>query len=229
MLKELSHIGVKTWDLEKSMAFYIDRLGGDVVRDVYSVDGKSRYIYAEIAQCIVELIPAESENDQGVEHTAFLLLDKSLDETFERSVAAGAGVDVAPRTAYSGVGRLCFLTEPSGLRIEIVEREEHLRKDFAGKGWIKNYLYDLLPMPAGQKDAILKIYREGLGMEQRGDDLIFGADTLKYREGVRPEFVLQARDAETLAKLAEGAEIVPDDGEGVVLLSPEGVRVRIVL
>ena len=211
MLKELSHIGVKTWDLEKSMAFYIDRLGGDVVRDVYSVDGKSRYIYAEIAQCIVELIPAESENDQGVEHTAFLLLDKSLDETFERSVAAGAGVDVAPRTAYSGVGRLCFLTEPSGLRIEIVEREEHLRKDFAGKGWIKNYLYDLLPMPAGQKDAIL------------------GADTLKYREGVRPEFVLQARDAETLAKLAEGAEIVPDDGEGVVLLSPEGVRVRIVL
>lgn len=229
MLKELSHIGVKTWDLEKSMAFYIDRLGGDVVRDVYSVDGKSRYIYAEIAQCIVELIPAESENDQGVEHTAFLLLDKSLDETFERCVAAGAGVDVAPRTAYSGVGRLCFMTEPSGLRIEVVEREEHLRKDFAGKGWIRNYLYDQLPMPEGAKDTIFRIFRDGMGMEQRGDDLVFGADTLKYRENAEPEFVLQAKDEETLNRLAEGAEVVPDDGEGIVLLSPEGVRVRIVL
>ena len=55
------------------------------------------------------------------------------------------------------------------------------------------------------------------------------ADTLKYRENAEPEFVLQAKDEETLNRLAEGAEVVPDDGEGIVLLSPEGVRVRIVL
>ncbi len=41
MIKELNHIGIRAGDFEKTLDFYQKTLGGTIIRDSRSLDGKA--------------------------------------------------------------------------------------------------------------------------------------------------------------------------------------------
>ncbi|HML48811.1 MAG TPA: VOC family protein, partial [Clostridia bacterium] len=105
MVKEINHIGIKSYRMEDTLHFYVDLLGGEVIKNAGSTDGRFRFVYVQIASGVVELITSLEEKDQGFAHVAFLLADKSLDAHHDAVCAQGCTFTLAPKLSSSGDGR----------------------------------------------------------------------------------------------------------------------------
>lgn len=122
----LAHIAVMTNDLEASIAFY-ELLGGEVLDTaaVPTPQGDKRLVLMDVANLVLELIapPVPMDLQEGVvSHFAVYVDD--LDKTV--AALRAAGVDAARFTEkkeldiFGGICN-CFLTGPSGERIELME------------------------------------------------------------------------------------------------------------
>jgi catechol 2,3-dioxygenase-like lactoylglutathione lyase family enzyme len=127
MIKELNHIGVRTADIDNALHFYVDILDGKIIRNGGSADGKSRFIYIQLCDGVIELLGSKpGETNFGLQHVAFLV-DCDLQAAYQTILAQGLEFTVPPRPAASGNGVLAFFREPGGATFELIQREENIR------------------------------------------------------------------------------------------------------
>ena len=128
MIKELNHIGLLTTDIEASKNFYVNILGGTIIRD-HKDDAGSLFVYIQLALGVIELIRVPADNaNKGFVHIAYLIDDlKSLDEYYEDLKVKGYEFTLAPKPTTAGDGRLAFFNDNSGVSFELIERKENIR------------------------------------------------------------------------------------------------------
>jgi len=163
MIYELNHVGIVIRDLEKSLAFYQDVLGAKVVARNVIPSSQTDVIYLQISGGMIELLhrrePAANEVF-GITHIGFMTDD--LDADYRALVDTGGEPLVPPKVAGTGVGRLGFLRDPNGARVELLQREVDVRTVPIEHGIIKSF--DHYSVRADDLVAARDFYGLRLGM-----------------------------------------------------------------
>lgn len=163
MIYELNHFGIVVRDLKKSLDFYKDLMGASIVYEGYIPPTKTQVRYLLIVGGLIELLhPAEPtpETQFGITHIAFMSND--LDADYARLIGLGYAGHVAPKVAGSGVGRLAFLGDPNGARVELIQRDVPMRENPPKHEIIRSF--DHYSLLANDLDGALKLYRDVMGM-----------------------------------------------------------------
>jgi lactoylglutathione lyase len=122
---ELIHTCYRITDPERSVAFY-EALGLEQRRELPIRDEAVNYFLGVPGQDSPELeltynFGVDSyELGTGYGHVALTVED--LDGTLERLAAQGIEPEREPYTVREGGSRLCFVRDPDGYRIELIER-----------------------------------------------------------------------------------------------------------
>jgi len=164
MIYELNHFGIVIRDLEKSLAFYQGALGAEIVFQSVIPSTGTDVVYLQIHGGMIELLHrADPPADEtfGVTHIAFLT--DSLDADFAALVDAGYAPLVQPKTAGTGVGRLAFLSDANGARVELLERDLKMRVDPIEHPIVTSF--DHYSVIANDLEGALEFYRGRLGMK----------------------------------------------------------------
>jgi catechol 2,3-dioxygenase-like lactoylglutathione lyase family enzyme len=232
IIRELNHVGLFTHDIDSSIAFYRDVLGGTLIRNAWSADGKSRFVYVQVGVSVLELIGAGADTQAGFAHVAYLTGAQGLDASYETLAAQGFTFSVPPKPAASGDGRLAFFRDLSGSTFELIQREENIRKPAFGTPAVAAFEGIALNVPPDKLSGIDAFYTQTLGLERRGnawsgtrygilgDHLIvragepYGIDSIVLTAG------MDARN--TLAK--SGVTIVPSDADSFEVFGPDGEK-----
>jgi len=164
LIYELNHFGIAIKDLKKSLAFYQGLLGAEVVFEGFIESTKTDVVYLQIAGGMIELLhPADPPADEtfGITHIAFMTND--LDVDYQKLVDAGYEGLTAPKVAGTGVGRLAFLRDANGARVELLQRDVKMRDGVIDHPIIKSF--DHYSLIANNLDGALDFYRDQLGMK----------------------------------------------------------------
>jgi lactoylglutathione lyase len=122
---ELIHTCYRITDPERSVAFY-EALGLEKRRELPIRDEAMNYFLGVPGQDLPELELTHNfgvdsyELGSGYGHVALTVED--LDGTLERLAAQGIEPEREPYTVREGGSRLCFVRDPDGYRIELIER-----------------------------------------------------------------------------------------------------------
>jgi catechol 2,3-dioxygenase-like lactoylglutathione lyase family enzyme len=160
---EFNHYGIVVRDLAASLAFYEGLLGARIVYRGYIPPSKTDVVYLQISGGMIELLaPAEPKATDtfGVTHLAFM--SDGLDADYARLTGLGTTGLVAPKVAGSGVGRLAFLRDPNGARVELIERDLKMREGILAHPVIRSF--DHYSLVADDLEGALRFYRDDLGM-----------------------------------------------------------------
>ena len=124
-LNKQHHIAVIASDYEKAKAFYVDKLGFSVIREVYREQQGDTLRMLRLGDTVIELFvrpeaPKRVTNPEalGLRHLAFRV------EDIEPVVAwlNGLGIETEPvRVDAVNGGRFTFFRDPDGLPLEIHE------------------------------------------------------------------------------------------------------------
>lgn len=128
MIKELNHVGMFVQDAERSVKFYTELLEAKVVSEAIIPAPNTKCIYLQIASSMIELLaPADtsSRSKWGFDHVAYIV--DNLDAEYARLSALGRMFSVPPKVAGSGRGRVAFFSDPNGVRVELIERDDTFR------------------------------------------------------------------------------------------------------
>lgn len=164
MIYELNHFGIVIRDLEKSLAFYQGLFGARVVFQSVIPSTQTDVVYLQIAGGMIELLHrADPPADEtfGITHIAFMT--DSLDADYARLIEAGYEGLVAPKVAGTGVGRLAFVRDPNGARLELLERDVKMRTEPITHPVVQ--AFDHYSLIANDRDGALRFYQEFLGMK----------------------------------------------------------------
>jgi lactoylglutathione lyase len=141
------HTGLQVANLERSLAFYRDVLGLELV---FAWNPQAPYVgelvgYPDVDLHAAILRPPDSDvflelleyrnverhpvdtrtANPGTAHVAFFV--EGLDDLYERLVAAGVGAVSAPVTPTIGPnkgGRAVYMIDPDGIRVELIETSQ---------------------------------------------------------------------------------------------------------
>jgi lactoylglutathione lyase len=122
---ELIHTCYRITDPERSVAFY-EALGLEKRRESPIRDEAINYFLGVPGQDLPELELTHNfgvdsyELGTGYGHVALTVED--LDGTLERLAAQGIEPEREPYRIREGGSRLCFVRDPDGYRVEIIER-----------------------------------------------------------------------------------------------------------
>jgi lactoylglutathione lyase len=122
---ELIHTCYRITDPERSVAFY-EALGLEKRRELPIRDEAVNYFLGVPGQDLPELELTHNfgvdayELGTGYGHVALTVED--LDGTLERLASQGIEPEREPYTVREGGSRLCFVRDPDGYRIELIER-----------------------------------------------------------------------------------------------------------
>ena len=190
MIYELNHVGGRVQDLEASLAFYTG-LGAEVVDRLFMTGSRVHRVHIQLATGLVELLHNEEPDPDatyGLNHVGFMTDD--LDADYARLIALGYAELSSPRTASSGQGRLAFLADPNGVRIELLQRSEEFRIPPIASGPVRRLSHIALSAP--DLDAATEFYGTHLGMQPVPDDspgtatFRLGADAVKLHKSLPP-------------------------------------------
>ncbi|MFF0268177.1 VOC family protein [Kribbella sp. NPDC004536] len=178
MIYELNHVGGRVRDLEASLAFY-GELGAEVVDRLFMSGSQVDRVHLQLATGLVELLHHQEPDPEaayGLNHVGFMTDD--LDGDWERLMSLGYSELTAPRVAGSGQGRLAFLSDPNGVRVELLQRSEEFRVPPITSGLVQEFSY--VGVAAADVDAAAEFYGTHLGMDQVADDTFrLGPDAVK--------------------------------------------------
>ena len=256
MIHELNHFGIVIRNLEKSLAFYQDLLGAQVVYRGLIPATQTDVVYLLITGGMIELLhradPPPTETF-GITHIAFMTDD--LETDYDRLMAAGYDGKVKPKQAGSGVGRLAFLDDPNGARVELIQRDLAMRDVPVEHPIVRSF--DHYSVLANDLDGALKFYRDDLGMkilkkmsvpatELDITYLNYGYDVLELLHRPTPDttnpifghFALRVDDVDEALKAfaAKGVPAEPGTpkpaGTGIgrigIIRDPDGVKIELV-
>ena len=122
---ELIHTCYRITDPERSVAFY-EALGLEKRRELPIRDEADNYFLGVPGQDSPELELTHNfgvdsyELGTGYGHVALTV--ENLDGTLERLKAQGIEPEREPYTVREGGSRLCFVRDPDGYRVELIER-----------------------------------------------------------------------------------------------------------
>lgn len=125
MFTQFNHVGINVRDIRTSMDFYTKYLGAKFVRGLYIPSGHTVGAYLQIGSFMLELLCPLAPNGNtryGIDHIAFL-----VDDIAEESAALtekGYRFIVRPKVAGSGGGLLAFISDPSEIKVELIERAD---------------------------------------------------------------------------------------------------------
>jgi catechol 2,3-dioxygenase-like lactoylglutathione lyase family enzyme len=235
MIKELNHVGIRTADMEASIRFYQGALGGRIIRDAKSLDGKARFVYIQIGVGVLELISVGPNDEQGFAHIAFLTGKMSLDEAYAKLNGEGLKFTVLPKTAGSGDGRLAFFYDLSGVVFELIERKENIRKPAFSTELVEAFDHIAVETNAGL-NAVGKFYTEEMGFVSAGKQnrYVNGGDVIELSKGGKgiANISLKVKDCEAVQKKLQSlyplSEIkkAPEGGREFSVKAPSGETVR---
>jgi catechol 2,3-dioxygenase-like lactoylglutathione lyase family enzyme len=178
VIYELNHVGGRIRDLDASLAFYAG-IGAEVVDRIFMTNSQVNRVHVQIATGLVELLHNEDPDpaaSYGLNHVGFMTDD--LDADYARLIGLGYAELSSPRTASSGQGRLAFLADPNGVRIELLQRAEDFRVPPITSGPVRRLSFIALAAP--DLDAAIEFYGTHLGMSRVPDD---SGDTATFRIG----------------------------------------------
>jgi catechol 2,3-dioxygenase-like lactoylglutathione lyase family enzyme len=187
VIYELNHGGGRVRDLDASLAFYTG-LGAQVVDRLFMTNSRVNRVHVQVATGLVELLHNEEpdpEASYGLNHVGFMTDD--LDADYARLIGLGYAELSAPRTASSGQGRLAFLADPDGVRIELLQRSEEFRIPPVASGPVRRLSF--IGLAAPDLDAAIEFYGTYLGMERVPSDqptFRIGDDAVKLFESFPP-------------------------------------------
>ena len=165
MIRELNHVGLFVQDMGKSLSFYRDALGGRATFQGVRAAGPNEIAYLRFGSGLVELIsvpaPDPSWGDRGLHHLGFISDD--LDADYSRLAEAGATPWRPPTQAGTGGGRVAFLLDPNGIRLELLEREGKPLASVADPP--APAVVDHFSITAANHDAATSFYGDAMGME----------------------------------------------------------------
>lgn len=164
MIYELNHFGIVIRNLDESLAFYENVLGAKKVFEGFIKDSGTDVVYLQIASGMIELLHRRDATEGeafGITHIAFMSNDLNAD--YQRLIDAGYEGLVAPKIAGTGVGRIAFLSDPNGARVELLERAVKMRTEAIDHPIVKSF--DHYSLIANDLNGALKFYREFLGMK----------------------------------------------------------------
>jgi len=212
VIYELNHVGGRVRDLEASLAFY-GGLGAKMVDRLFMAGPRVHRVHIQLATGLVELLHHEEPDAQasyGLNHIGFMT--DELDGDYARLTALGYAEISSPRVAGSGQGRLAFLSDPNGVRVELLQRSEEFRVAPITAGPVQAFTHVAVAAP--DLDAAAEFYGTHLGMEHVGENTFrLGADTLE----------LAAPPAASIAHLAFATTAPGPDTQ-----DPDGNSIRFV-
>ena len=141
-MKAVRHFGIVVSDMERSLRFYRDLLGLQVVRvmdesggyidsmlSLQNVHVTTVKMSADSGSTLVELLefkshPRQSHGDRevcsvGPSHVAFTVDD--LDALYRRLSQAGVRFNAPPQLSPDGCAKVTFCQDPDGTLVELVE------------------------------------------------------------------------------------------------------------
>jgi len=140
MLYELNHFGIVVRDLDASLAFYEGVLGAKTVFRRFSDSTQTHVLYLQLGDSLIELLhplkPTEAA-ETGITHIAFMTDDLDGDHT--ALIHAGVESISEPKTAATGVGRLSFVRDPNGIRVELLQRDLVMRGEAVEHAIVKGF------------------------------------------------------------------------------------------
>jgi len=127
MITAVSHVGINTTDLDRSLRFYHEILGLPIVEDL-TLESGLRLVHLRAGpHSTVELfgrpeavLPPPEGRYAGLVHLAVNVDD--VDAAYARLRAQGVQFTVEPRPGKGQTKRLAFLQDPDGTLIELVEK-----------------------------------------------------------------------------------------------------------
>ena len=124
-LNKQHHIAVIASDYEKAKAFYVDKLGFSVIREVYREQQGDTLRMLRLGETVIELFikpdaPCRVTNPEalGLRHLAFRVED--IEPVVAWLNAVGIETEPVRVDAVNG-GRFTFFRDPDGLPLEIHE------------------------------------------------------------------------------------------------------------
>jgi catechol 2,3-dioxygenase-like lactoylglutathione lyase family enzyme len=190
VIYELNHVGGPVEDLDASLAFY-DEIGAEVVDRLFMENSRVHRVHIQLATGLVELLHkevADPDATYGLNHVGFMTDD--LDGDYARLISLGYAELSSPRVAGSGQGRLAFLSDPNGVRIELLQRSEEFRVPPITSGPVSQLSFVALDAP--DLDAAVEFYGTHLGMQRvessADDEVVFrlGNDAVKLSASLPP-------------------------------------------
>ena len=125
MLKRIHHVAIIVSDYPKSRAFYVDKLGFEVVRENYRPARRDYKLDLRLGDAELEIfgIPQSPERPsypeaRGLRHLAFQVDD--VDLAVEWLKARGIECEDVRLDEFTGT-RMTFFKDPDGLPLEIHE------------------------------------------------------------------------------------------------------------
>jgi catechol 2,3-dioxygenase-like lactoylglutathione lyase family enzyme len=131
MLTEVNHIGIVVSDIDASLAFYRDELGGEIIFQKPRLDGTALITYLRVGDGYVELLLSRGAplGAPGPHHIGMQSTEIHADhDVLVHAEAESLG---APARAGTGVGSTSMLGMPGGARMELVERDVLMAVDDA--------------------------------------------------------------------------------------------------
>lgn len=179
MIYEINHFGVVVRDLAKSLEFYQDVLGGQVVGQGFLPASRSGMMMVQVSGGLIEIlnraVPAEDE-EYGITHIAFMT--NNLDADHAMLVKAGYKPLSEPKVAGSSIGRLAFFEDPNGTTVELIERDWNIRKPVIDHPIIKSF--DHYSLLANDLAAAEEFYGNQLRMRKLAERKTGSGSTFAY-------------------------------------------------
>jgi catechol 2,3-dioxygenase-like lactoylglutathione lyase family enzyme len=177
MIYELNHVGGPVQDLDASLAFYTD-LGAQIVDTLFMEGPKVTRVHLQLGTGLIELLHNQNPSPDatyGLNHIGFMTDD--LDNDYARLIAAGYAELSPPKVAGSGQGRLAFLADPNGNRVELLQRTEEFRIPPITTTPLRRLAHIALDAP--DLAAATTFYADHLGLPQDNNTFRLREDTLK--------------------------------------------------
>ncbi|MDQ3702354.1 MAG: VOC family protein [Chloroflexota bacterium] len=128
LIKALEHAGLTVTDLPRSVAWYREMFGCEVVEELFWPENGNKAVYLSLGDggALLELFERPGTNksydpDKAMaryEHICVHVAD--VDAAYAELVAKGAHFSVPPKPAKRHA-RLCVLVDPDGFRIELLQ------------------------------------------------------------------------------------------------------------
>ena len=257
MITEFNHVGILVSNMDKTVEFYSEYLGGKVINEALIPSSNTKCVYLQISGGTLEFLcrgnQADPSNVLGFSHLAFMV--DNLDQTYEEFTSAGLDFAVKPKAAGTGRGRLAFLPDPNGVRLEIIERDDSFRRPKITEGKIRSF--DHVSLTANNLEAAEKFYSNFAGfrplkrmkIEERNLTMVYvinGDDVIEFLHRPTPQtdgnlighIALRVDDVHEMTEIlkSKGVRFDPDSpkkaGTGLGSVSnfrdPDGVKIELV-
>ncbi len=121
--RALDHVGLKVTDMDRSLRFYCDGLGLELLRRKDRERGRATAVLA-VGQQEMNLFSdpdfagADSGNPPGLDHFCLEMACPSIDELVAALGRAGIAIDKPPVKRSDGIS--LFVADPDGCRVELI-------------------------------------------------------------------------------------------------------------